>query len=366
MATTPSDDPLTSVQRAEGAAMASLRAWLDPTFAFPPPAYRPVLPNGLYASVIPAGDTWIAIATDGVGTKLLVAGALGRYDTVGIDCIAMNVNDLLCVGATPVALVDYVAVGLLDAAVMEGLARGLHEGARQSSISIPGGETAVVPELLHRARRGQGPSFDLAGTAIGVLPPDRLVLGAEVAAGDVLVGLASSGLHSNGFTLARRALLRRARLSLAVPVPELGCPLGEELLRPTRIYVPLVLDLWRRSVPVRALYHVTGGGLLNLCRSAGPVGYLLDYWPDPPAIFRLIQRLGRLADTRMFSTFNMGVGFALAVPEAAAQSVLDRAAAHGVPAWPLGHAVADPGRRVRLRPLGLLAEAGRVRRVRTS
>ena len=344
--------------------MASLRAWLDPTFAFPPHAYRPVLPNGLYASVIPAGDTWIAIATDGVGTKLLLAGALGRYDTVGIDCIAMNVNDLLCVGATPVALVDYVALGRLDAGLMEGLARGLHEGARQARISIPGGETAVVPELLHRARPGHGPAFDLAGTAIGVLSPGRLVVGADVAAGDVLVGLASSGLHSNGFTLARRVLLRRAGLSLDDPLPELGCSLGEELLRPTRIYVELVTELWRREVPLRALYHVTGGGLLNLCRSAGAVGYVLDRWPEPPAVLSLIQRLGRLSDAQMFSTFNMGVGFALAVPEASAPVVLNCAAAHGVLAWPLGRAAADPGRRVWLRPHGLVAESGRVRRLR--
>src|SRR5713226_3224070 len=237
-----------------GGALAGLLRWVNATTAFRPGEVR--LPNGYFANVVALGaNLGLAISTDGVGTKLLVAQQLGKYDSVGIDCVAMNVNDVLCVGAEPVALVDYLAVSHADPALLEALGRGLHEGAREAHVTIPGGELAQVPELLRP--HADGASFDLVGTAIGTVPLDRVLVGQDVADGDVVVGLASSGIHSNGLTLARRVLVGDDPRRLAEHVPELGRTLGEELLEPTRIYVRPVLAMLAAGLPLKALAHIT-------------------------------------------------------------------------------------------------------------
>src|SRR5579884_2170844 len=272
---------------AAGHALAGLLRWVAETGSNRPGSIR--LPNGYFAAVLAISpNLGLAISTDGVGTKLLVAEQLQKYDTVGIDCVAMNVNDVLCVGAEPVALVDYLAVEGADAQLLEAVGRGLHEGARQARVTIPGGELAIVPELIRG--QGHGPAFDLVGTAVGTVALDRLLDGSTIADGDVVVGLASSGIHSNGLTLARRVLVGDDPRRLAEYVPELGRTLGEELLEPTRIYVQPVLAMLRADLPLRALAHITGDGLLNLTRVAAPVSFVLDHLPeDIPAIFRLIQ-----------------------------------------------------------------------------
>jgi len=345
---------------APGPGLEALLRWVRPTFAYAGEA-RPTLEIGYFANVVPVtSDLGIAISTDGVGTKLLVAQAAARFDTVGIDCVAMNVNDVLCVGARPVALVDYVALEEPAPALLDALGRGLARGCELAGVSCPGGELAQVREMLRGARPGS--AVDLVGTAIGTVALDRVIAGQDVRAGDVLVGLESAGLHSNGYTLARRALLEEGGLALDDHVAELGCTLADELLRPTTIYVRPVLALLEAGVPIRALAHLTGDGLFNLVRTARAVGFDVERWPEVPPVFRLVQRLGRIADEEMYRTFNMGVGFALVV----APEGVDRASAvlanAGLRAHVLGHALDDPERTIHFRPRQLIGRGGRFTR----
>ena len=337
----------------------ALLRWVRPTFDYNPA--RPVLDIGYFANVVPvAPNLGVAISTDGVGTKLLVAQAVGRFDTVGIDCVAMNVNDVLCVGAEPLALVDYIALEEATPALLDALGRGIARGCEEARVSCPGGELAQVREMLHGARPGA--AVDLVGTAIGTVALDRVLTGASVEAGDVLLGLESSGLHSNGYTLARRTLLDRAGLPLDGHVAELGWTLADELLRPTRIYVRSVMDVLGAGLDVRALVHITGDGLFNMVRTVKPVGFDIEHWPEPPPIFGLLQRLGGIADEEMFRAFNMGIGFALVVAARDADAARARLEACGECVHVLGRATLDPARTIRFRPRGLIGRDGRFAR----
>jgi phosphoribosylformylglycinamidine cyclo-ligase len=265
---------------------------------------RQVLASGHYANVIRIDDrTGIAVTTDGVGTKLVVAEQLGVWDTVGIDCVAMNVNDVICVGATPVAMVDYLAVERADAEVAERIGVGLARGAEQAGIEIVGGELAQLGDLI----RG----LDLAGACFGVVALDSLITGSAIEPGDAVIGLPSSGLHSNGYTLARKALAE-------IPMEDerLGRQLGEALLEPTTIYVKPVLELIGSNADVRGLAHLTSGGLDNLLRLEADVGYEIDDPLPVPPLFELIQELGEVSDSEMREVFNMGCGFCCVVAEA--------------------------------------------------
>jgi len=309
--------------------------------------------NGYYAAAVRvAPDLAVAISTDGVGSKILVAEQMGKLDTIGIDCVAMNVNDVLCLGAEPISLVDYIAVERLHDAMLVEVAKGLLEGARQAGISIPGGETAQLPDIIRGAVPGRG--LDLAGTAIGLVAPDKINVGRAVTPGDVVVGLASTGVHSNGFSLVRRALFGAGGLSVSSQVPELRRPLGEELLEPTRIYVRDVLEILGAGADVRAMLHITGGGFTNLLRVAAPVGWVLDALPPPPPVFELIRRLGGVEWAEMYGVFNMGIGFVLVVPEADVETV--RAIAHkrGTASHVIGR-VTDERGTVRIPQRGLVA-----------
>ncbi|MBI2202021.1 MAG: phosphoribosylformylglycinamidine cyclo-ligase, partial [Armatimonadetes bacterium] len=271
-----------------GPALGGLRRWIEATFPFRQGLGSPCLPLGPFANVIDLGEgRGLAFCTDGVGTKVLVAQMLDRYDTVGIDCVAMNVNDLLCVGAEPLALVDYLAVQEQDPSFLEAIAKGLHEGAQQAGVAIVGGEVAQLPEIITGEREGRG--FDLAAAAVGTVALDRLILGQDIQPGDALVGLASSGIHSNGLTLARRVFFRDRDLDPFTHFEELGRSVGEELLEPTRIYVSPVLEALRSGLQVKALFHVTGEGFLNLARHRSPVDWMIDYLPPAPPIFDLLQ-----------------------------------------------------------------------------
>ena len=335
--------------------------WLGQTHGFPGAVGRPVLENGFYAAIHDLGNgLGVAISTDSVGTKMLVAESAGRYDTVGIDCVAINANDILSVGARPIALVDYLAVHHIDAAVLERLGQSLYEGARQAGIAIAGGELAQVPEMIRGASPGHG--VDLAGTCIGVVALDRIIDGRAIADGDVVVGLASSGLHSNGYTLARRVLLGPAGYSLDAYVPALGCALADELLRPTAVYVPPVLDLLAAGVAISGLAHISGGGLLNLLRFNTGCGFDLNGLPEPPAIFKLVAERGSVAAEEMCRVFNMGVGFCVVVRPAAVPAVIQTAGRHGLGAWPMGAARRGLRGRVVLAALGLVGEGNAFRR----
>ena len=324
-----------------------LADWISKTFEFNPA--RPLLPLGYFANVLTlTPEIGLAISTDGVGTKLLVAQEIEKYDTVGIDCVAMNANDILCVGARPISLVDYIAVQQANANFLGELAKGFYEGACRAGINIPGGEVAQVREMLHGARNGY--AFDLVGTCVGTVHPQRVLIGQDVDAGDAIVGIASSGIHSNGFTLARRVLFEQAQLRATDYVGELGRPVGEELLIPTHIYVREVLQMLDEQLAIRAMMHITGDGFLNLPRVAAPVGFVIERLLDVPQIFSLIQSRAGLDDAEMFRVFNMGVGFCVVTAPADAARVVAIAAQHGKPAAVIGYTVADPARRVWIPP----------------
>jgi phosphoribosylformylglycinamidine cyclo-ligase len=286
----------------QAAADAAVSALLEALGGIDPgrPLRQVPLP-GHFASVIRIDErTGIALSTDGVGTKLAVAERMGRYDTVGIDCVAMNVNDVVCVGAEPLAMLDYIAAERADLEVCRQIGAGLARGAERAGIEIPGGELAQLGEMV----RG----FDLAGACFGVVALEAVIDGAAIEPGDPVVGLPSSGLHSNGYTLARKALE-----GISLEDERLGEPLGEVLLRPTEIYVKAVLELLRSGVEVRGLAHITSGGLGNLLRLRAEVGFEIDDPLPVQAVFELIQERGQISDQEMHEVFNMGCGFCCVV-----------------------------------------------------
>ena len=316
---------------------------------------RSALAPGHYASVLEiAPGLGLALCTDGVGSKVVVAEQAQRYDTVGIDCVAMNVNDLICVGAEPLAMLDYLAVERADAHVLAELARGLKRGAEEAGIEIPGGELAQLPELIRGHPSPLG--FDLTGAAFGTVALDAIVTGEACAPGDALVGIPSSGIHSNGLTLARRALLVDGGQDLDDRPPELGgASVADALLEPTVIYVRAALDLLRGDVPVHGLAHITGDGVLNLLRLGGGVGFQIDSPLPVPAVFDAIARHGDVEPADMWRTFNMGCGFVCVVPAERAQDAAGRLASHHPGAARIGSVTADAGR-VALPTLGLTGD----------
>jgi phosphoribosylformylglycinamidine cyclo-ligase len=324
-----------AADRGVGALVAVLRS-IDPGRSS-----RSVLESGHYAAVLEvAPNLGIAVCTDGVGSKLVVAEQARRYDTVGIDCVAMNVNDVVCVGAEPIALLDYLAVEEIDEGVMHDIALGLKAGAEQAGVEIPGGEVAVLPELIRGHPSPHG--FDLTAACFGTVALDRLVTGTALRPGDALIGLPSSGLHSNGYTLARRAL---ADLALdARPAALGGASVADALLEPTVIYVRAVLDLLRSGAAVRGLAHITGGGLANLLRLNREVGFELDDPLPVPPVFGLVQELGRVSDTEMWDVFNMGCGFVCAVPAEEVDAAAALLAAHHRGARRIGYVSGEAGR----------------------
>jgi len=262
---------------------------------------------GHYAGLLDMGSFALAMTTDGVGSKVLIANAISKWDTVGIDCIAMNVNDLYAIGAEPIAFVDYLAVEKVDPERAAQIAIGLARGAEISNMSIVGGETASLPEII----RG----FDLAGTAIGVVDKDKVVTGEKIRVGDVLVGVPSSGLHSNGYTLARR-IIAESKYTYFDAMPGGERSIGEELLTPTRIY-PEIVELVKEC-DVHGLAHITGSGLLKL-RRISTLGFEITDPLEPQPVFRFLQEQGGVDDDEMYRTFNMGMGFLVVLDESEAK-----------------------------------------------
>jgi phosphoribosylformylglycinamidine cyclo-ligase len=291
---------------------------------------RQVSLPGHYASVIKLDErTGIALSTDGVGTKLVVAEQLGRFDTIGIDCVAMNVNDVICVGAEPLAMLDYIAIERADPAVCAEVGVGLARGAELAGVEIPGGELAQLGELV----RG----VDVSGACFGTVALEEIVDGSAVKPGDPVIGLPSSGLHSNGYTLARSAL---DGIGLDDdPDGRLGRALGEELLEPTEIYVKPILELLRSGVEVRGLAHITSGGLGNLLRLAAEVGYEIDDPLPVLPIFELIAERSGTGDEEMHEVYNMGCGFCCVVAAENEAAALELLRAHYPGAKRVGRAV---------------------------
>ena len=279
----------------------------------------------------------------------------GRFDTIGIDCVAMNVNDLICVGAEPLAMVDYLAVEQPDADILRAIGEGLKRGAELAGIEIPGGELAELPELIQGHPSPLG--FDLAGAAFGTVPLDRIITGAAIEPGDAVIALPSSGIHSNGLTLARRTLLEQGPYSLDDVPAELGRSVGEELLEPTSIYVRAALELIRSAAQVHGLAHITGDGLLNLLRLNEGVGYEIDALPPVPSVFGLIESTGGLTAAEMHEAFNMGVGFCCVVPEADADAATALLQGHYPTASRIGQVTPEPGV-IRLPSVGITGRRG--------
>ena len=247
------------------------------------------------------------MSTDGVGSKILIANEMNKFDTVGIDCIAMVVNDILCVGAEPIAMVDYLAVEKPDPEVASEIGKGLKTGCDQAKIAMIGGETASLPKIIK--------DFDLAGTGIGIVDKDKIITGSDIKDGDIIIGIASSGVHSNGLSLARKALLDIANFTVNDSLPtDSSVTVGEALLEPTIIYVDAIMDLLNSDIEVHGLGHITGGGFSNLKRLNHDMTYLITDLPEPLPIFKAIQVTG-IESKEMYHVFNMGIGFAVILDE---------------------------------------------------
>ncbi len=342
----------------EEAALKQLSGWINRTFHFNPA--KPLLPLGYFANVLQLSNNMgLAISTDGVGTKLLIAQALRKYDTVGIDCTAMNVNDVLCVGATPVSMVDYIAVAAMDPGILGEIAKGLHDGAQLAGINIPGGEIAQIRELL-RENSSQDYPFDLVGTCVGTVHPQHLIVGQNIEPGDLVVGIESNGIHSNGFTLARKALGLHEDIEsrLLQYSAELARTLGEELLAPTSIYVREVLAMLEAHIGVKALIHITSDGLLNLQRVTSETGYVIETPLPPQPIFSMIQKCGNVDDAEMFRVFNMGTGFCVISAPGDTARIEQIGREHSRRTAVIGYTVHDPERRVWLPSHGLVGSNG--------
>ncbi len=297
---------------------------------------EPLMKIGHYAGLIDIGHgDALALHTDGVGTKVLVAIQMEKFDTIGIDCIAMTANDLVCVGAEPIALLDYIALEREDARLVSELAKGLVAGARQAGAAIVGGETAIM---------GNVEGFDLVSMGVGLVKKKVILDGSSIVEGDRLIAVASSGLHSNGYTLARKVLL--AKHSLEDWVDELGETVGEAMLRPTSIYVRPALEVIRRG-NAHGIAHVTGGAFTKLARlvPGRKLGFALENRP-PSSIFHLIQREGSLSKREMYSTFNMGVGLCLFAPKSEEEGIIKTFRRSGFEAFDFG--VVERGSGVRI------------------
>lgn len=322
-----------------------------------------LLDFGHFANVISIGKLGVAISTDGIGTKAIIAQLVGKYDSVGIDCVAINANDVLCVGAEPLSLVDYLAVQTINPEMIADIAKGLSAGGLLAKISVAGGESAQLPELLKGEEEGGG--FDLAGTCIGTVELDSIITGKSIEPGDVILGIPSSGVHCNGLTLARKALgitddksLKERRAALSIHEPELGETIGEALLTPTRVYTKEVLCLLQNNINVRGIAHITQDGFLNLPRLESDVGYVIDAPLDPQPIFRMIQKTGGITDQEMYEVFNMGTGLCVVVPALQADAALSLFEGLPESVSVIGHTTADLNRSVNIPQLSLTGTRG--------
>lgn len=291
---------------------------------------------GHYAGLVSIGkNKLLAFHTDGVGTKVLVAKLMSKYDTIGIDCIAMNANDIICLGAKPLAFVNYIALSKYNERVLKEIVKGLEKGAMLANVSIVGGETAILPDLLMKD------TLDLSGSIVGIVKKDDVITGERIEKGNMIIGIESSGLHSNGYTLARKVLL--SKYGVDDYLDELGRSLGEELLEPTIIYVKPIMKLIR-NFDVRGIANITGGAFTKISRIVKKgLGVRIDDMPKPKLIFRIIQREGKIDDREMYRTFNMGIGMCIFVKEEDCEEVISLIERYGLKGYVLGKVVRREG-----------------------
>lgn len=274
-------------------------------------------------------------STDGVGTKLKIAFMMNKHDTIGIDLVAMCVNDVIVQGAKPLFFLDYLAIGKLNTDTAAEIIKGIAEGCRQAGCALIGGETAEMPDIYHEGE------YDLAGFSVGVVDNNKIIDGSEIRVGNRLIGIASSGLHSNGYSLVRKICFDRLKLKIDTLVPELRRTIGEELLEPTRIYTETVRRLIK-DFPIHGLAHITGGGIsdniIRIIPQSCKVEIQKDSWTIPP-IFSFLQQAGKISDMEMLRTFNNGIGMIAVVPEEASQEILERLSGMNEKAYLIGTVV---------------------------
>lgn len=289
---------------------------------------------GHYAGIVEIHDTQLlATHTDGVGTKVVIANLMKKYDTIGIDCIAMNVNDIICVGARPVSFVDYIAANRNEQDTIRKIVKGLVLGAKKAAVPIVGGETAIMPDVI----TGDGFAFDLAGTVVGLVSKKEIILGDKIKTGDTIIGANSSGIHSNGYSLARNALL--TKYTVRDKIKGVGV-LGNALLAPTEIYVKPVLEIAKKC-NVHGLAHITGGSFTKLARLKA-MKYNIDSLPKIPPIMGLIEEQGVMPE-EMYKTFNMGIGFCVIAPKIQTSKVISIFKKYGISSQEIGQVTTGSG-----------------------
>ena len=289
---------------------------------------------GHYAGIVEIpGGKLLATHTDGVGTKVVIANMMKKYNTIGIDCIAMNVNDIICIGATPISFVDYIAANRNDVTIFKKIVEGLVTGAKRSAMPIVGGETAIMPDVIE----GKGFAFDLAGMVVGLLDKKDMILGNKIKPGDVIIGANSSGIHSNGYSLARKAIL--AKYSIKDKIKGVGT-IGDALLKPTEIYTKPVLEMIQKC-EIDGLAHITGGAFTKLLRLK-TIGYEIDSLPKIPPIMRMVEEQG-VKPEEMYKTFNMGVGFCVIAPKDQAASIRSTFKKYKIASQEIGRIVSKKG-----------------------
>jgi phosphoribosylformylglycinamidine cyclo-ligase len=289
---------------------------------------------GHYAGIVEIpGGKLLATHTDGVGTKVVIANMMKKYNTIGIDCVAMNVNDIICIGATPISFVDYIAANKNDVPIFKKIVEGLVTGAKKSAMPIVGGETAIMPDVIE----GKGFAFDLAGMVVGLLEKKEMVLGNKIKAGDIIIGVNSSGIHSNGYSLARKALL--TKYSVKDKVKGVGV-IGDALLKPSEIYSKPVLEI-NQKCKVNGFAHITGGAFTKLLRLKN-IGYDIDSLPKIPPIMGLVEEQG-VKPEEMYKTFNMGVGFCVVAPKDQATRIKSIFKKHKIASQEIGQIISKKG-----------------------
>jgi phosphoribosylformylglycinamidine cyclo-ligase len=290
-------------------------------------------------SVLNLKEPVLVSGTDGVGTKLMIAFMMDRHDTIGIDAVAMCVNDIVVQGAEPLYFLDYIACGAADPAKIEAIVKGVADGCEQAGSALIGGETAEMPGLYDQNE------YDLAGFAVGAAEKSKLITGETIQPGDVLIGLSSSGIHSNGYSLVRKVFFNDAKWPLTKYVDELGCTLGEELLKPTKIYVKPILAALKKF-NLKGLAHITGGGFIENIPRMLPDGLGVkikeNSWPVPP-VFHLISKLGQIESKEMYNVFNMGIGMVIAVSKEEAPGLLELLSQSGEKAFEIGEVTDKQG-----------------------
>lgn len=300
---------------AAGRGLSGLLRWIAETKNFSEDRGKQIVPSGFFANVLRISDNFsIAISTDGVGSKSALAQLSGDFSAIGWDCVAVNVNDVICTGATPLALVDYIALQFPHEDLLSELGRGMRDAAKRASISIVGGELSQHPDTLIGPRDGY--AFDISGTCIGILENKEPITGAGIKPGDIVLGFPSNGIHANGLTLARKIFNTSTYSEIGTPIKGTGNTVATELLRPTAIYIPQVMKMMNSGVDIHGLAHISGDGLLNLLRLDAEVTYRIDNMITIPPIFNAIQEIGKISNEEMFRVFNMGVGFCAVIPEA--------------------------------------------------